>query len=1214
MSRYDWPPESLESLDQVDDRLAWLAERRPAEPSVIEEAVAARRAAETAALRKKRRTAKDPPVGNNNLWVLVGPATVLRGQADTLPRVSGRVRALAVHSDGQRAYAGTANGGLWYSDDAGASWLPVGVFATGRGGATEPVTGAAGAQGLTVGALAVEFGNNADGSGDDVLVGTGEISARIKGAGKFGGVGVLHATRPVPVVRANPSANPWTREARNLVGRGVYQLARNPDQVDQVVAATSRGLFRRVLPAAADSVWQQITAAPFTAADTADTPVRVTDVAWVKPPGAAGTRLWIALDDRRSGPGGGKSGLWVADVDAAGVIGAFAQIALVGHTPRGRLGIAVAAPPSRLLYVLSITGPLNNPLPRLWRVDDATSPPTVNRVDRVPPRLFGPANKNQHAYDLTVAVDPTNANRVVLGGSFLRGAVTSSAALFVCEVQTGGPTGFRLSYNKPAGSETTDPTWRGPGVHPDVHAAVFARSSQPAAQRDLWIGCDGGVFVSHRSGRRDSFVARNTGIAALEVGYVAGNPSSDVDMLGGTQDNGTIRRIGASVWEVRFRGDGGGLAYDPGQPARFVRQYIRAQWKDHAGSLRRFVFRSGNPNNPPADEATETRNSSFYSDADAVVTGGRTLLAIGSNRVWVSDNWGATGSWVTLPGGRDPKAPAGNPADTTTDLCAPTATGGISPNSIVVTVRWSPSLRHTAGPLRLLALCRRAVVVHHISDDPAKVPRLTSQAHRVEQITDGGKIKNRGSAGVALHHLPTSCTWTDIFGHDPAREDHGSFYVTTTGPEDPAAPDPPDTLWWFDGEDTWFATGLRSSPQGTKAPAYAVVVDPDDRSIVYVGTGAGVWRGSFDVDNKAWTWLVFSNGLPEATVADLEIVKVGAVKLLRAGVQALGVFEVDLTGPSPPRTFLRVHELDSRRVAPVALTDPRVSPPAALRWEASPDVRPRMDTGAPAPAAPANAAQHITGTPAAPFDKHRLWVFKTALRRIDPLVRADGTWSADFQARMLARRSAAGIPATPTPRVDGPIWTNVVTAARRYAPPWDDPAPTEADLLELVVDRPPPAGDTASLALTRGRAKVEVLVHHRHAVAVEAAQVRVVLLRHALAASPDIGAALPVTFTAKVAEALASGNPPTGGWGSLPDGWTVADAATPLRSPALPVHPRTPRAVTFDVDFGAGPANSRWMLVAVAASTLDTAAFTGANLRDLVLGSRCIAARTVRLV
>jgi hypothetical protein len=1214
VSRYDWP-DGGKSPDRVADRLAWIATRRPHDPVVIDEAVAARRAAELASARKKRRTPKDPPVGNANLWVPIGPAAVLRGQAENSPRVSGRVRALAVHTAGLRAYAGTANGGLWYTDDGGASWLPIGVFVTARGGQTAGGTGAAGAQGLTVGALHVRFGNNADGSQDDVFVGTGELSARTQAFGYYGGVGVLRATGPVPAVRVNPSANPWTREAKNLVGRGVYRLARNPDQPDHVVAATGRGLFRRTLPVAADSDWDRITAAPFAAADTADNPCRVTDVVWVKPPGAPGTRLYIVLDDLRTGAGGGQSGLWFADVDAAGAIGAFQSVALAGLTPSGatgsRLGLAAAAAPSPLVYVLGLSGAMAAANPRLWRVDGSTAPPTVNVVGRVPPGLFGGPGPGQHDYDLTLAVDPANANRVVLGGSTLFRAVDWSAALFVCTVAAGGPTGFRLDYTQPAGSETNDATWRGPGVHADVHAAAFARSAQPEAQRAIWVGCDGGVYASNRNGRRDSFVARNTGIASLEVGFVAASPASDVDMLGGTQDNGTLQRIGESVWQVRFVGDGGGNAYDPQRPDRYVRQNTNADWNDQAGTLMPFVFRVGTPQAPQPDENFETSRADFYSDADSVVSNGRTLLAVGTYRVWLSTNWGAAGSWVTLPSGQDPKA--ANPVDTRTDACVRLATGGVSlPDSAVVTVRW-------ASPTRLLVLCQRAVIAHHVTDNPAAATPVTSQAHRVEQITDGGKIKNRGSAGVAQHHLPTSCAWTDIFSHDPAREDHGSLYVTTAGPEDPAAANAPDTLWWFDGEDTWFATGLRTSPQGTKAPAYAVVVDPDDKSIVYVGTGAGVWRGAFDVDDKEWTWQVFSNGLPEATVADLEIIKLGTVKLLRAAVHALGVYEVDLTGPTAPRTFLRVHDLDSRRVSPTPLSDPRVNPAAAIRWEASPDLRPRMDLGAPAPAPPASALQNITGNPANPADAHRLWVFQTALRRIDPLVRPDGRWTPDFQARLVARRQAAGLGGAA--RVDAPLWNNVVTAARRYAKPWDDPpagvtdpGPSEADLIELIVDRPAPAGDAASLALTRGVAKVEVLVHHRHALAAEGATVRVVLLRHALGASPDDGAALPVTWTAKVAEALASGNPPTGGWGSLADGWAVADGTTPLRSPAYSVHPRTARAVTFDVDFSAGPPNSRWILVAIASSTVDTAGFTGANLRDLVLRSRCAAARTVRLV
>lgn len=1169
MSREDPAPQGG-NPDRVHQRLAWLAERRATDPVVLEEAVAARLAAENAARRKRRRTARDAPVGDDSLWVPIGPAAVLRGQADTTPRVSGRVRALAVHPDGRRVYAGTANGGVWYSDDAGLSWLPLGMFISGHSG---PV-GAVGAEALTVGALSVRFGGAADGSGDDVLVGTGELADDRF----FGGVGVLHAVGPAPVALADKFVDPWTREAANLAGFGCFQLARNPDHPDQAVAATSRGLFRRALPAAGGSTWEQVTEKPFRAGEQT---ILVTDVAWVKPTGAAGTRLWVALLDLS----GTASGLWVTDVDPAGGLRGFKRVALRGLGPSARIGLAAAAPPSRLLYALSVTGQPRTRNARLWRIDDATAPPTVTPVGRVPPRLFGEPDRDQHDYDLAVAVDPTDPDRVVLGGAALF-HLDWSAALYVCAVEAGGRTGFQLSGRRPAsGNEAADPFWRGQGVHPDVHAAVFARSSEPPGRRDLWIGCDGGVFVSNSNGRRDSFVARNTGIASLQVGFIASNPASDVDVLAGTQDNGTIQRVGTSAWTVRFLGDGGGLAYDPGHPGRFVRQYTNTDWDDQDGTTLGFVSRSGDPS-----EQVEHDAASFYSDADAVVSGERTLLAIGSNRVWVSDDWGADGSWVTLPSGRDPRA---NPQDTTTDLCVPGDAGPFGGSS-VITLRWSPWPLHTGGPLRLLVLCRKAVIVHDVVVDPAH-RRLRSRAKRVER------------------ELP-SATWTDAFWHDRGRGRHGSLYLTTTGPQNPAEPDPPDTLWWFDGDDTWHPTGLRSSPEGTKAPAFAVVVDPDDSSTVYVGTGAGVWCGSFDPAGATWSWRVFSNGLPAAPVADLEVVKVGPVKLLRAGIQALGVFEVDLTGPTPPRTFLRVHELDSRRVAPASLTDPRGPRPRRLRWEASPDVRPRMRPGAPRPAPPANPDQDLVDEPAGALDRHRLWAFQTALRRLDPLVRADGGWSADFEKRLQARRKAANLPHTEVPRVDRAIWNDVVTRPRCYADPWDGPAPTEADLLELVVDRPAPAGDKASLALTRGPAKVEVLVHHWHAAAVDGAQVRVVLLRHRLGASPDDGKALPVAFTAKVAQALATGGPPPGGWDSLPGGWTVADPATPLRSPARPVRPRTPRAVSFDVDFGADPADSRWILLAVAASTPDPATFTGATLRDLVLRSRGVAARTVRLV
>jgi hypothetical protein len=56
------------------------------------------------------------------LWQPLGPHTLLGGEPLGATRVTGRISMLAVHEDGERVYAASANGGVWYSGDAGMNW------------------------------------------------------------------------------------------------------------------------------------------------------------------------------------------------------------------------------------------------------------------------------------------------------------------------------------------------------------------------------------------------------------------------------------------------------------------------------------------------------------------------------------------------------------------------------------------------------------------------------------------------------------------------------------------------------------------------------------------------------------------------------------------------------------------------------------------------------------------------------------------------------------------------------------------------------------------------------------------------------------------------------------------------------------------------------------------------------------------------------------
>ena len=170
----------------------------------------------------RRRTAVRGAVGAAEMWVPLGPSTVIDGQAEGDPRVAGRVRALWVHPNGQRIYAATANGGVWYSADGADSWRSIGGFAE-----TDTPDIVRPAHRHACGAITVVLGADVnDQTLDTVYVGTGELTpGREADAGSaLGGIGILVATGPASAV----TVDPWVEESPNLLHEGVYRFAVDP--------------------------------------------------------------------------------------------------------------------------------------------------------------------------------------------------------------------------------------------------------------------------------------------------------------------------------------------------------------------------------------------------------------------------------------------------------------------------------------------------------------------------------------------------------------------------------------------------------------------------------------------------------------------------------------------------------------------------------------------------------------------------------------------------------------------------------------------------------------------------------------------------------------------------------------------------------------------------------------------------------------------------
>jgi hypothetical protein len=171
----------------------------------------------------------------------------------------------------------------------------------------------------------------------------------------------------------------------------------------------------------------------------------------------------------------------------------------------------------------------------------------------------------------------------------------------------------------------------------------------------------------------------------------------------------------------------------------------------------------------------------------------------------------------------------------------------------------------------------------------------------------------------------------------------------------------------------------------------------------------------------------------------------------------------------------------------------------------------------------------------------------------------------------------------------------------------------------LIVEDPPDPTNTPSPGPTpfpkvrRRKHKVDVLVHYRDVRPVAATDVRVTLLRRQLPANQAQWPGIPIAAAWKtaVAQLMTGANP------ALGDGWTVADSGSRTRQPSGPVDARTPRPVTFDVDFTGNPAGQNFVLLAVVHSTPDpvsAASLTGATLQELVLKCHQVAIRIVRVV
>ncbi len=472
----------------------------------------------------------NPPDYTDPFWSNVGSGFAV---------VGGRTTALAAAPNGTW-YVGTADGGVWSSQDKGGTWTPL----------TDSLPS------QSIGALAV---NPADGS---VWVGTGEANTN---QDSYAGIGVyrIDATGGIGRVGDSGASNP-------LSGRTIYQISFDPQ--GNAYAATNNGLFRY---ATSSGQWTEVLApdGPNQPGSAAYSPYNnhITTVQVV--PGSHGQDV-IAVEGWRGPVSGQRNGFYESKDGGSN----FAPVTPAGDinaSDIGRTTFAYSADGTKLYAVVespaALTAGAESVLQGVY---------VSNGTGATPASVAGPwkkiadeaklANSGsalavgsgygvgvQAWYNQTLTVDPANASHVYLGLEEVfqttnAGSTWNTAAPY-------------WNYGLACNPNCPDTT------HPDQHALMVAGGQ-------VISGNDGGVYTRDLSNTRQYGGWTDTNNTLHNLQYYdarAGTQSGQTLVYGGLQDNGTsVLTLGAAQNKEPAGGDGTTVIVDPGNANKMVGAYV----------------------------------------------------------------------------------------------------------------------------------------------------------------------------------------------------------------------------------------------------------------------------------------------------------------------------------------------------------------------------------------------------------------------------------------------------------------------------------------------------------------------------------------------------------------------------------------------------------------------------------------------------------------
>ena len=443
---------------------------------------------ETSAIEELHKNQKKFPnqKSNSGNWTALGPFS-----PDDYPGEGlGRINCVEFHTDPNIIYVGSPSGGLWKTIDGGDSWTVL----TDENDV------------LGVSAIIVIPGNPYD----IIYIGTGD---RDGGSIYSLGGGQSNDNNGVGVLKSLDGGITWQSTGLSYSPSDkiiINCLKLDPTDVNIIYAGTTEGIYKTTN---AGQTWELILASPVMDHNGfIDIEMHPTNH----------NILYASTDEYTT---------WFNSYIYKTIDGGqtWSVVNAIGSGWRTEIAVSIAQPD----WVYAVVASNNGGLLSIQRSTDSgeTFSEVFNgsELNLLGLNSYGTSNGGQGTYDLTLTVDPNNANLVYVGG------------INAWKSADGGSTWSNLNSHNPVIGE--------PRVHPDKHFMGFQNNTSV-----LFEGNDGGLDKTTDGGV--NYESLSDGLVISQM-YRLGVSQTEPDAtICGFQDNGTKLRQPDNNWTNVYGGDG----------------------------------------------------------------------------------------------------------------------------------------------------------------------------------------------------------------------------------------------------------------------------------------------------------------------------------------------------------------------------------------------------------------------------------------------------------------------------------------------------------------------------------------------------------------------------------------------------------------------------------------------------------------------------------